>query len=389
MDLKILTAIIAKRIQKYIEKLVKPDQTGFIQNRQGTDNVRRALNLQLIAAKRNTSSMLLSLDAEKAFDRVDWTFLEQTLRYMGFNDSFVNWIKTFYKKPRSRVRVNGHCSEFFPLGRGTRQGDALSPSLFALSIEPLAELIRANPLIQGISDEGNEQHKLALFADDILIFLENPAASVPALLHSLGEYSTVSGYKINTNKSEAMMISGNWPSQLNDLVTFRRPKQGFRYLGIVLTPKITQLFSSNYDKLLKEIKNDLGRWDVLPLSLFGRIETVRMNILPRLLFLFQSIPVLVSQSTFKLLEKIISKFIWQNKRPRIRLKILMSTKEKGGLGLPNLKLYYWAAQLRAVAAWIVKDSKSGWVAIEQNSLPGIPLSNLPFLSQQSQKKITH
>ena len=91
--------------------------------------------------------MLLSLDAEKAFDRVDWTFLE-TLSKMGFNDIFLKWIKTFYKKPRSRVRVNGTAWNYFLLGCGTRQGDALSRSLFALSIEPFAKLIRSSPHIK-------------------------------------------------------------------------------------------------------------------------------------------------------------------------------------------------------------------------------------------------
>lgn len=116
-----------------------------------------------------------------------------------------------------------------------------------------------NPLIQGISDEGKDQHKLALFADDIILFLENPTTSVPALLHSLNEYSAVSGYKVNTSKSKAMMITGIWPSQLDELVSFRRSKQGFRYLGVVLTPKTTQLLSANYNKLMKEINNDLSR----------------------------------------------------------------------------------------------------------------------------------
>ncbi len=122
-------------------------------------------------------------------------------------------------------------------------------------------------------------------------------------------------------------------------------------------------------------------------SLFGRIESVRMNILPRLLFLFQSLPVLVPQSTFMLLETQISKFTWQNRRPRIRMKILLSTKKKGGLGVPNLKLYYWVAQLRVVVEWVVKDLETGWVSIEHNSLQGISLSALPFLSQVSHKKI--
>lgn len=97
--------------------------------------------------------MLLSLDAEKVFDRLDWMFLERIMAHMGFDKTFLRWISAFYINPRSRVRVNGQCSDFFDLGRGTRQCDALSPALFALSIEPLAEFIRHNPLIQGIRDK--------------------------------------------------------------------------------------------------------------------------------------------------------------------------------------------------------------------------------------------
>lgn len=246
-DLKILTSILANRLQTYICKLVNRDQTGFITGRQGSNNVRRALNLPFIASGRKTPSTLLSLDAEKAFDRLDWTFLEQTMVHMGFNETFLRWISAFYMNPRSR-EVNGQCSDFFDLGRGTRQGDALSPTLFALSIEPLAELIRRNPLIQGIRDESGMQHKIALYANNILLFIENPSHSIPALLQSLDEYSVVSGYKVNHSKSEAMMVSGTWPSQLDDIVSFRRSKQGFRYLGIILTPQVTQLYQANYKK---------------------------------------------------------------------------------------------------------------------------------------------
>lgn len=284
VDMKILTSIIATRLQKYIKSLVKPDQTGFITNRQGCHNVRRALNLQAIAMRRKTPALFLGLDAEKAFDRVDWLFLEQSLKHMGFTDLFIGWIKIFYKNPKSRVRVNGHCSDFFPLRRGARQGDGLSPCLFILSIEPLAELIRADPHIQGIRDDANIQHKLALFADDILLFIENPITSIPVLLQRLNEYSSASGYKVNINKSELMMIVGNWPTELDTVVTFKKSGGGFRYLGVHLTPKPAQLFAANYTKLLQEVNKDLNKWDILPLSLFGRIESIKMNILPRFCF---------------------------------------------------------------------------------------------------------
>lgn len=387
VDYKILTSIITSRIQKNIKKLIEPDQTGFILGRQGTNNIRRALNLQAIAARDKQSSMLLGLDAEKAFDRVDWVFLKQTLIEMGFGREFVAWINLLYKEPSSKVRVNGHCSSFFRIERGVRQGDSLSPILFTLSIEPLAEAIRQNVQIQGITDEGGSVHKIALFADDILLFVKNPLSSIPALMNCLHKYGSLSGYKINENKSEAMMISGTWPTQLNSIVSFRWSKQGFRYLGIMITPNPTQLFEANYNKLIKQIKNDVTRWEVLPLSLIGRIETVKMNLLPRLLFLFQSLPIRVPVSTLKMLDKLILTFIWQKKRPRVRLKSLQLSKDKGGLGLPNLKSYYWAAQINAIVAWLRNDREAIWTKIEQDSVKGVSLSVLPFMDIKSVNKI--
>lgn len=93
----------------------------------------------------------------------------------------------------------------------------------------------------------------------------------------------VSGYKVNETKSEAMMLVGKWLVQLDKEVSFNWSARGFRYLGIIITPETSQLYKANYDRLLAQIKSDLVRWEILPLSLFGRIETVRMNLLPRLL----------------------------------------------------------------------------------------------------------
>ncbi len=77
--------------------------------------------------------MLLSLDAEKAFDRVDWRYLELVLEKMGFHSDLIDWVKVLYPNPQSRVRVNGHTSEHFRLMRGTRQGCPPSTLLFAIS----------------------------------------------------------------------------------------------------------------------------------------------------------------------------------------------------------------------------------------------------------------
>ncbi|KAJ0059923.1 hypothetical protein NL108_015598 [Boleophthalmus pectinirostris] len=386
-DVKILGSILTKRMQAYIGKLIKPDQTGFIVGRQASNNIRRALNIQIAAKKTTHPSMLLALDAEKAFDRVDWAYLNYTMEKFGFDQTFIGWINTINKNPKSRIRVNGYCSEFFEVKRGVRQGSPTGPILFALSIEPLAEWVRTTKQIEGIIDRTGEEHKISLFADDILLYIKNPLASIPHLMQCLGRFGDISGYKVNKEKSEAMMMSGCWPNQLNEEVNFRWSKEGFRYLGVILTPETTTLYSSNYKKLISQVKIDIERWQILPLSLMGRIETIRMNVLPRFLFLFHSLPVAVPQSTFKFLDRLISAFIWQNKRPRVRLKVLHSTKDRGGLALPHLKSYYWAAQLKALVSWSRSEMETKWLSLEQSSVVGKPLSALLFMDKKQWKKL--
>ena len=98
---------------------------------------------------------ILSLDQEKAFDRVDWGFVPFTLVYMGFAPSFISWVDLFYADVQSAVKVNGFATPFFCLSRGVRQSCPLSPLLYVLYAEVLARNIRSNPVITGISLPGS------------------------------------------------------------------------------------------------------------------------------------------------------------------------------------------------------------------------------------------
>ena len=103
-----------------------------------------------------------------------------------------------------------------------------------------------------------------------------------------------------------------------------------------------------------------------------------MNVLPRLLYLFQMLPIEISKLTFDKLHKMVSKFIWQGKQPRVRLKTLQLAKPNGGVGLPNFRYYFWAAQLRPLISWIKDSSYTRWLDIEKGLSP-IPLKVLPSL----------
>lgn len=114
--------------------------------------------------------MILSLDAEKAFDCVEWSCLYAVLSKFGVGPKFVSWIQLLYSNPCARILTNNTLSEPFKLFHGTRQGCALSPLLFALALEPLAETIRKHKEIHGYNI-GYTSNKISLYADVILLFV--------------------------------------------------------------------------------------------------------------------------------------------------------------------------------------------------------------------------
>ena len=123
---------------------------------------------------------VISLDAEKAFDQVEWPYLFKVLQKCNIGDRFINWIQLLYRNPCARILTNQSLSPRFNLHRGTRQGCALSPVLFALIIEPLAQTIRSHA-IHGYNTK-DTLNKISLYADDILLYVTEPQASIPAIL---------------------------------------------------------------------------------------------------------------------------------------------------------------------------------------------------------------
>ena len=175
IDYKICARALAARLVKVIHYVVGPDQTCGVPGRFIGENVALLRDLAHYCEVTNFPAAILSLDQEKAFDRVDWSFLFSTLSKMGFRDSFIKWIRLLYRNPRCSVMVNGHISPFFFPSRGVRQGCTLSPLPYVLSMEVLACNIRASPVIQGITLPGlsNPLPILSLYADDVTVIVSS------------------------------------------------------------------------------------------------------------------------------------------------------------------------------------------------------------------------
>lgn len=383
LDYKLFTSIIAKRLEMILPKIINLDQTGFIVTRQTHDSIRRSLQVIRHINQNKTQAMLISLDAEKAFDSVRWKFLFKVMEKFGFDPVIIKTLEALYNKPSARLKINGELTDSFQLERSTRQGCPISPLLFAIFAEPLAQLIRQNNEIKGIKMEAGEQ-KLALFADDVLVYLSSPTDSLPVLMSMLDEYGSYSGYKVNERKTQILNFHYYPPQYLRSKYQMCWDKKVIKYLGILLPKDLSKLEEINYGPLMKEITADINRWNLIPyLNISSRIDSVKMNILPRLLYFFQSVPIEKTEQYFNDLDKVISRFIWGGRKPRIKFKTLQLAKENGGLGLPCLRDYYRAAQIRPLVGWCTPSYNSRWKEIESSMGRRIPINTLvgdPFLT---------
>ena len=155
--------------------------------------------------KQNLPGLLVLIDFEKAFDSVAWSFIFKVLNLYNIGESFKKWIYVFYNKIESCVIVNGHLPDWFSLHRGCRQGDPLSPYIFILCAEVLAEMVRGNTRIKGIMVTDSE-FKLSQYADDTTFLLDGSEVSLRHSLLTLKLYASFSGLNINMDKTKVVWI---------------------------------------------------------------------------------------------------------------------------------------------------------------------------------------
>lgn len=244
VDLKVFTRILASRLLPLMGSLISQEQVGFVPGREARDNTIRTLNVIHLAKSQSKPLFLLSLDAEKAFDRVNWIFLKETLRYVGLGKFMQQWIGSLYTNPSAVVRVNGIFSESVTIENGTRQGCPLSPLIFILTLEPLIRTIQKSQDIKGLETRSGH-HKISAYADDLLLYISQPEISIPNILKALDTYGGLSGFKLNLGKSEALNISIPEARLRNVKANFqfKWATSYIKYLGVFISADLQKIFS--------------------------------------------------------------------------------------------------------------------------------------------------
>ncbi|CAM8923539.1 unnamed protein product [Rhodiola kirilowii] len=345
--MKIITKVLANRLKEILPGIISQSQSAFLGGRLITDNILIAHEIShymKCQRKQKVGYLSLKLDMSKAYDRIEWKFLERMTLAMGFSESWVKRIMLCVETVTYKVRINDQILETILPSRGLRQGNPISAYLFLICAEWLTYAIASyqeKGLLQGIKVcRGAPTITHLMFADDCLVFVKAKQSSLGWIRDVLVRYETSSGQKVNFTKSEGM-CSGSVPDSFRqsarDNLQIKMVTAHSQYLGLPLLfgNRKVSLFRSIEEKVLSKI----GDWKHKLLSGAGR-EVLIKSIL-------QAIPQ-YAMSCFKVPNKVCKKlagyilrFWWHGSKEKgihwLKVVKLYKEKEVGGLGLRDLE----------------------------------------------------
>ena len=312
VEYRLISKTLVLRLKKHLNKLICPDQAGFVPGRQAGDIIRSIQDTINKIDFHGENGILAAFDFEKAFDRLNRRFMLKALQKYNLDENFLKWVQLLYKNSKGTVNYNGELTSLFPIETGVKQGCPLSPILFILCLEVLFEKLRSTKCIKGIKIK-NREAKIFGFADDTTMILNDELSLVRAI-KMFEIFSKFSNLKINFNKTEAMWL-GAWKCRKKEICKINW-KCGYgcqiKILGIFIsnTRQIEDV-NQNFEKCILRCVNIVKGWYFRNLTLLGRILLIKTFLLTQFTYLMSC-----SHLTEKQLERVNSllfKVLWVKK----------------------------------------------------------------------------
>ena len=332
-DYKIIAKILAERLKKVLPKLIHPDQKGFVKGRNISDANRLIQDIIDYADNEDLEGAIIFLDQQKAFDRIEWGWVEATLKRFNFGKKYCDWIKMLLIKSKTCIKTNGFVSKYFPISRSARQGCPIAPLLYVLQIEPMACAIRQNPQIKGILIPNKDEKiecKINMFADDTQLFNKDEESIINSF-NVLEIYEKASGAKINFSKTKGRFI-GKSKGKTPNFKKIQWIKTNIKTLGVNHGYGIDT--NAIWLEKIEKIKNSLHVWKTRNLTFKGKTLIIKNLIIPIIGYEIEmrGIPDIYA----KQINDIVWSFIWDNKLNKIDRNVCCLSKNEGGMNMINI-----------------------------------------------------
>ena len=366
---KIASGCIASRIKSVLPSIINLDQSGFMAGRFTGDNIRLIYDVLNFSQVQKKKGLLLLIDFEKAFDSIAWSFIDKSLRFYNFKSDIIAWIETFYKNTKSTVIVNNKPTPWFPIERGCRQGDPISPYIFLLCGEILAHMIRQNDNIKGFSIFEKEI-KISQFADDTSLFLDGSQESFETCVHTILEYAKYSGLAMNFDKTKVVWFGCAIPPDTKYLphLSFEWNPNSFKVLGVEFTIHLRNITDNNIQNKITEMQREINQWSNRNLTPFGKITVIKSLIISKIVHLLIALPS-PSGNIIMQINNMLYNFLWDGKPDKLKRSIAKQKMINGGIGMLDLELFEKALKLTWIRRFLKEESK--WKIIIEAKYPSI------------------
>ena len=336
-DYKIIEKVISIRLKKVLDQVISKDQTGFMSNRRISANIRKVLDLIQYTDKEQKAAFLMSCDFLKCFDRVEFTCVESSMRYFNLPEYMIKWVKILYNDFRLMIQNNGYFTQEMNVTRSIHQGGCCSAELFLLCAEILAINLKESD-VKGVLIQQIE-HLLNQFADDIDVASLYEQSSMDAIERTFDNFRQNSGFTLSYDKTTVYRLGSI--KNTNAMLYTQRPltwtNDSTTVLGIKIHGDDEELLRINYSPIIDKMRGILNSWENRNLSLFGKICVINSLVASLFVYKMTVLPSLTNKM-IRMIEDNWNKFIWNNKKVKIPLRILQLPKSGGGAGLANLRL---------------------------------------------------
>ena len=318
VNYKIYAKILANRLQFVQSYLISLDQTGYMKNRNISENLAELGMVVDYCYKTSKKAIILTVDFKKAFDSVNWKAMQHILRRFGFKDIFIEMVMICFRNFKVSVINGGYTTEMFELKKGTKQGCPLSALIFLQIIEILGLKLKQNKDIKPISIHGFKK-LLAQFADDLWTATEFCTLSFKAQLMEFERYAKFTGLKINYDKTEIMLIGSlqNTNAKMYSELPLHWSDGPIKILGVKFHPVMEESMQINYEEALEKAQSISQLWSVTGgLSLVGKTLIVNTLLISQFVYKLQCLPT-PHQNVFERYDKIVKNFLWENRKAKI------------------------------------------------------------------------